>query len=286
MIPRRLLGRVPIAIPILGLGVSGPHGTLLVPERTTVRLVHQAIEAGAGLFDTAPFYGHAQARLGRALKGVPRDDYTAMSKVGTVRDSGGLAKDFSSAGIRAALERSLVELGIDMLDVVFVHGPPHEGLADASLETLARARTAGLVRALGVSGRGPEIDACLRTGLFDVVQAPLDDVSWDARAAACGAGFIGIEVLRASTDAWRVPVSGADLWYMARTAHVRGPAALMRRGGDEVEARAVLARALRRPGVTGVVIATTRPRHLAQLLETAASIPSAPSLVGAARQTV
>ena len=284
MIPRRPLGRTSLSVPILGFGVSGPHRAGVVSERSTIRLIHQAIEAGAGLFDTAPFYGQAQARLGRALKGVARNRFIAMSKVGTVRGPFGSSKDFSASGMRASLEGSLSELGIDALDVVFLHGPPIEGLPDASLAALAAARSAGLVRALGVSGRGPEIDACLRTGLFDVVQAPLDGNGWDTRAQAAGAGFMGIEVLRGAAEGWRHPVDGADLWYMARTLRNRGFTALTRRGADGKAACAALDGALRRPTVTSVVISTAKPSHLAALLEIAAALSPAPPPVGVARQ--
>ena len=54
----------------LGFGVSGAHGTPLVPASGTEALIHAAIEGGVRYFDTAPSYGagECERRLGRALK--------------------------------------------------------------------------------------------------------------------------------------------------------------------------------------------------------------------------
>jgi aryl-alcohol dehydrogenase-like predicted oxidoreductase len=84
-------------VPIIGFGVSGPLGLPLVTEASVSALVDAMAEAGAALFDTAPFYYAAQARLGRAIAGV--SEAIVASKVGTVRTaSGRIVKDYSANG--------------------------------------------------------------------------------------------------------------------------------------------------------------------------------------------
>src|SRR5690606_35549221 len=111
MIGTRPLGTTGARLPILGFGVSGPHATGLVPHARTVRLIRQALEAGAALFDTAPFYGdgEAETRLGDALAGA-RARAFIVSKTGTVRRGRTLKKNFAPGHIIASCEESLRRL--------------------------------------------------------------------------------------------------------------------------------------------------------------------------------
>src|SRR5690606_17757933 len=111
MIGTRPLGMTGARLPILGFGVSGPHATNLVPRAQTVRLIRQALEAGATLFDTAPFYGdgEAEARLGDALEGV-RESAFIVSKTGTMRRGRAMKKNFAPGHIIASCEDSLRRL--------------------------------------------------------------------------------------------------------------------------------------------------------------------------------
>src|SRR5205085_12089740 len=95
--------------------------------------------AGIRCFDTAPLYGHglSERRLGRVLRGYPRDAFVLSSKVGRVlepdpdfdpgifRVPRGLAPrfDYSRDGVLRSIEQSLDRLGLDRLDVVLVHDP-------------------------------------------------------------------------------------------------------------------------------------------------------------------
>ncbi|MBY0448425.1 MAG: aldo/keto reductase, partial [Hyphomonadaceae bacterium] len=99
MIPLRPLGATGLLISPLGFGVSGAHGAGITPERQTHALVEAAYRSGVRLFDTAPFYGLAQARLGRALAALGAGrEAVVISKAGTVRRGGRLLKDFSPNG--------------------------------------------------------------------------------------------------------------------------------------------------------------------------------------------
>lgn len=126
-------------------------------------LVAAAWDAGNRYFDTAPMYGGGTAErwMGRALAAYPRDAYVLSSKVGRlVRRDGEVVPpgenplwrfDFSAGGIRRSVEESLDRLGVDRLDVAFVHDPDaFLGTATVeSLPALQALREEGLVGRIG-----------------------------------------------------------------------------------------------------------------------------------------
>lgn len=269
MIPLRPLGATGLLISPFGFGVSGAHGSAVTPERQTRALVEAAYRRGVRLFDTAPFYGLAQARLGRALAALGAGRETVViSKAGTVRRRGRLRKDFSPQGLHAAVERSLNELGRPRLDILLLHGPPEGGLPGESWEALRALQASGRVGACGVCGRGEEIAAAAANPLIAVVQAPVWS-PWAAWCARRGLPLLGIEAL-AGVEARRPLLrlrSPADLWLLARKAKraVRGDGAQAGASSRE-PAQALLRRALAAPGVCAVVTTTTRLEHLHQNL--------------------
>ena len=256
------------AAPILGFGVSGPHGLGLAD---TGGLVRQALEGGAALFDTAPFYGNAESRLGAALSGVSRDRYVVCTKAGTVRRGGRVSKDFSPAFVAASLDESLRRLGCGHIDVLLLHGPPPDVLTDDLRAALERLQAAGKIRAAGACVRGPLLRAALGWGGFRVIQGPIwetiDGQSWPALAHAAGQAFWGVEALRAASARWKAPRSLADLWGLARAISQRTPPTKPTQSPADA-----LHAALMTPGVSSVIITTSRAAHLAQNLAVAQAL--------------
>ena len=126
-------------------------------------LVAAAWEDGVRYFDTAPMYGGGTSErlLGRALAAHPRADYLLSSKVGRlVRGDEPVPPgedplwrfDFSADGIRRSVEESLHRLGLDRLDVAFVHDPDDflEVATREAYPALERLRDEGLVGRIGV----------------------------------------------------------------------------------------------------------------------------------------
>lgn len=143
------------ALPPLGLGTA-PLGNLYseIPERQAVETIEVAIEQGAALIDTAPWYGRglAERRVGLAVRGVDRTRFTLSSKVGRMIDQDGQAFDFSRDGLERSLEGSLKRLGVDQLDIVYLHDPDnHErDIIDLALPVLECWRKEGTVARIGV----------------------------------------------------------------------------------------------------------------------------------------
>ena len=156
----------------LALGTA-PIGGLYesVEDETARAVVDQAWKLGLRYFDTAPRYGAglAERRLGAGLRGRPREEFVVSTKVGRLlrpgrSEWGGAPElvdyfDFSQAATLRSLEESLGRLGLDRVDIVFVHDPDDhfdEALA-GSFRALRRLRDEGVVRAIGVGANQPEV---------------------------------------------------------------------------------------------------------------------------------
>lgn len=250
----------------LALGVSGAHGTLLMPARATRLLVEKAFEGGVRVFDTAPAYGagEAEKRLGKGLTGLPRSDVFVTTKAGV--SSAGLVRrirDFSPDGIERSLRGSLARLGVEGVDGLILHGPAPSELTPALLARLSDMRAAGAFLHLGVAGRGAELDAALETCAFAILMAPVHPFVGDAaqarlRAArASGMAVMGIEAAGNGPPPLRMPRKPSDLYTLARRL----------RAGAADSPRVAMPGALADPVLDGladcVVMTTTRTEHMA-----------------------
>ncbi|KAI5124758.1 hypothetical protein M0805_005392 [Coniferiporia weirii] len=96
------------------------HLESLVPLRT----VRTALRYGITAFDTSAYYGPSEIVLGTVLKGLdkefPRSSYQLMTKCGRY-GADREAFDYSPKTIRRSVERSLVRLNTNYLDVVYLH---------------------------------------------------------------------------------------------------------------------------------------------------------------------
>ncbi|MFL5962258.1 MAG: aldo/keto reductase [Gaiellaceae bacterium] len=153
----------------LGVG-GGPLGGLFSPvsSETVEAVIERAWEHGVRLFDVAPLYGHGRTErfVGRVLQTKPRDEFVVSTKVGRLlraeaagapsdfaeTEGVGPVFDFSAAGVRRSFEESLERLGLDRVDVVYLHDPEEhldQALREA-LPELVRLRDEGLVAGIGV----------------------------------------------------------------------------------------------------------------------------------------
>ncbi|CCK25824.1 oxidoreductase [Streptomyces davaonensis JCM 4913] len=155
----------------LGLGAAA-LGNLYteVTEEQAHAAVDAAWERGIRYFDTAPHYGLglSERRLGAALRERPREEYRISTKVGRrlePSDRGGddLAHgfavpathhrvwDFTADGIRRTLDASLERLGLDRVDIVYLHDPDDhaEEAFREGYPALERLRSEGVVGAIG-----------------------------------------------------------------------------------------------------------------------------------------
>ncbi len=141
--------------PVLTLagGVEIPQfgfGTYKIPQQDAERAVAEALGLGYRHVDTAAMYGN-EAGVGRALaaSGLPREELFVTSKLDNPYHEPDAA--------RAAFERTMDDLGLDVLDLYLIHWPlPRTTDYVATWGALVGLLETGRVRAVGVSNFQPE----------------------------------------------------------------------------------------------------------------------------------
>ncbi len=255
-----------IGVRRLGFGVSGAHGTVLVRPEATVQMVQHAYAMGVRVFDTGPSYGNGEAerRLGEALARLPPYDPIVSTKAGIT--SSGVSKrtrDFSPDGVRRSIEGSLKRLRRSRVDWLFLHGPAPQDLTDELIRTLVDLKFKGDIGALGVAGRGGELDAAAASGQFTLFMTPvhagLKPAQTERLTRLRAAGeLIGIETLAPANRRFPAPVSAGATWRLAR--------ALLGRAGPApptpMTVEEALNWALTEGGAHRIVTTTTRLEHL------------------------
>lgn len=138
-----------------GYGTCGPLGYAGADDAVSLRTLHAALEGGIRLFDTAAVYGagHAERLLGQALRGRP--DVLVVTKIGIAIDESNrtlLGEETDPDTVLPAIERALVRLGRDRIDIVLLHlNDLPVARAEPVFDVLERAVAAGKVRAYGWS---------------------------------------------------------------------------------------------------------------------------------------
>ena len=140
--------------------IAGHYGTADADE--SARVIDTAVERGVTLFDTANVYGGAQNEVfvGKALAKV-RDRVTIATKFGFTRPGGGgkgpggaLMVDGSAKHVHEACDASLDRLGIDVIDLYYLHRVDPNVPIEETVGAMAELVAAGKVRYIGLSEVG------------------------------------------------------------------------------------------------------------------------------------
>jgi D-threo-aldose 1-dehydrogenase len=279
----------------LGYGAANVGNLYRAMSGEEARAVLDAAwECGIRHFDTAPHYGLglSERRLGAFLATKPRAEYVVSTKVGRLlRPSPETADrlddenqfavpaslrrvwDFSARGIRASLEESLERLGLDAVDVLYLHDPDEHELADdlaTGVPALAALREEGLVSAIGIGSKSTEaLLAAVRTSALDLAMVAgrytlLEQA--DGVVEACreaGVGIVAAAVF--NSGLLSTPRPGGRYEYGAVPAEMLARAERL----AEVCARhgvtlpeAALQFPLREPAVRSVVVGAATPEQV------------------------
>lgn len=229
----------------------------VVTDEDAMKTLEASWNAGVRYFDTSPWYGlgSAERRFGMFLHNQPRDSYMISTKVGKLlkasprNDSrsnfpygnspNNVAFDYTADGVKRSIEDSLQRLGIDRIDVVFVHDissdnkllprPWQEEFAVAlkgAFPALSRMRDEGIIKAWGIGVNTPEPilrvmsesdpDVCLLASQYSLIDHAnaLNNVFPVARqrgvsfvvGSALNAGFIsGSPRYNYGKNSWDIP---------------------------------------------------------------------------------
>ncbi|OFJ50253.1 aldo/keto reductase [Janthinobacterium lividum] len=152
--PQRRIGHSGLNSSALGLGCMGMsefYGA--TDEAQSLATLDAALAAGVTLFDTADAYGfgHNEQLLGRFLS-KHRGQALVATKCGLVRVAGSYARrvDNGPAYIRQACDASLARLGVDAIDLFYLHRLNLDTPLEASMQALAQLLQEGKIRAVGL----------------------------------------------------------------------------------------------------------------------------------------
>ena len=152
-------GKNSLQVTNFGFGTAPIGNVAAVSDADAEATIQRAYELGVRLFDSAPLYGlgESELRIGRALKGVPRDSYVISTKIGRVlnADRSAFVYDFSYDGVMRSLEGSLQRLGTDHVEIVLVHDPDadvvdrEKDALNGAFPALRDLRHQGVIKAIG-----------------------------------------------------------------------------------------------------------------------------------------
>ena len=154
----RKVGNQGLSVSALGLGcMSMTHGYGPGDETESIATIHRALDRGVTLLDTAEVYGpHTNEEVvGKAIRGR-RDGVILATKFGFVIGSAMMQLDGSPANARRAVEGSLQRLGVDVIDLYYLHRKDPAVPIEESVAAMKELVDAGKVRFLGLSEVGVE----------------------------------------------------------------------------------------------------------------------------------
>jgi aryl-alcohol dehydrogenase-like predicted oxidoreductase len=138
------------------MGMTPIYGQPSEPE--AIATIHRAIELGVDLIDTADMYGAGanETLVGRALEGR-RDRIVLATKFGNVRGSDGKpGVNGRPDYVPQACEASLKRLGVDVIDLYFLHRVDPNVAIEDTVGAMAKLVEQGKVRFIGLSEAGPQ----------------------------------------------------------------------------------------------------------------------------------
>ena len=167
------IGATDISVTRLGFGGASMGNMYTVAhDDTAAEAIRTAYAAGIRYFDTAPMYGFGKSEhlYGSVLKDRPRDSFVLSTKVGRLIAAGEPGPeseetpfveinnvhsifDYSRDGVLRSLDDSRKRLGIDRIDIVYIHDPDvndaFKQALDEAFPALAELKRQGIIGAIG-----------------------------------------------------------------------------------------------------------------------------------------
>lgn len=302
---RVALGRTGVTVSRLGFGAASIGGLYrAVADADAVALIDHAWDLGIRYFDAAPLYGYGngERRMGLGLGGRPRGEFAFSTKVGRlliprVEINAGhdvdrqefegredafyvdtppvrVVYDYSYDGVMRSVEASLTRLGLDRVDILYIHDPDNhmEQAIQGAYPALRRLRDEGVVGAIGAGmnrwqnlvqfARETEMDAFMLAGRYTLLDhGALDELlplCVENGVAVVQAGVMNSGILANPKPGATFNYAPASAEWIARAERLR---AVCERFDVPLKAAAVQF-ALAHPSVAALVAGVRTVEHL------------------------
>ena len=300
----RRIGRTELAVTEYSFGAAGLGGLYRECTReAAIATLETAWSAGLRYFDVAPYYGLglAERRVGDFLRDKPRDDFVLSTKVGRLLHpvpddkvpdysyvkplNFDVSYDYSYDGIMRSVEFSYARLGLNRIDILYVHdiGVYTHGAArnavymrqllEGGLKALEELKSSGTIAAYGLGVnevpvclevmRRADIDCILLAGRYTLLDrsavAELLPLCEKKQTSLVVGGVFNSGILATG------PVEGAHFDYMPATEDIRqnvGAMEAVARGMNVPLAAPAMQFPLSHPMVASVLLGTAKPESL------------------------
>ncbi|WP_375402473.1 aldo/keto reductase [uncultured Sphingomonas sp.] len=211
----------------LGFGCSSLWAKPGFDEGRAQGVLAAAGEGGINHFDTAPSYGGGtgERRLGEYLRGRDASRFVVSTKVGSNLIDGAVVRGFDPVLAERSFTGSLERLGLERVDILYLHGPARSDLTDALFGWLDRLKAQGRIGLSGMESGDPALFDGFERSPLDVAMLHYNvgDPSTGARIAALAAAgktVMSGTVLAQGKFALRtfLPRDRRSLWYLLRQA--------------------------------------------------------------------
>ena len=272
-IERRRFGKTDMDVAVLGFG-GAEIGYEKTDQETVSKLLNAALDAGLNVVDTAECYIDSEVQIASAI-GHRRKEYFLFTKCGHTVDASGRTPDWTKAGIRSSLERSLTRLKTDAVDLLQLHTCSIDELEKGEcIEALEEAKKAGKTRYIGYSGDSLAARYAVECGRFDALQTSVsfcDQEAIELTLPLAKAKNMGVVAKRPIANAvWRydvAPTNGSHMVYWQRLQELKyafaSGEARDRQDADGPAGVAMRFTAMQ-PGVHTLIVGTSKPERWKQ----------------------
>ena len=155
---QRRLGKDGPAVSAIGfgtmsLGIADVYTSSAQTLEAAIGVIERALELGINFLDTADIYGDSELKVGAAIKNR-RQDVVLATKFGFV--PGSRAVDGSPKHVREACDLSLKRLGVDRIDLYYLHRVDPSVPIEETVGAMAELVKQGKVGHLGLSEAAPD----------------------------------------------------------------------------------------------------------------------------------
>jgi len=277
---QRTLGKTDLQVSRLGVGLAEIGSLTFEEEQKAGQVLNTALDQGITFLDTAACYGNSEELIGRTVA-HRRSDFVLASKCGHVTD-GYEGEPWTAQTVRDSIERSLVRMKTDVIDLMQLHSCGVDVLEKGEvIEELQKAQQAGKVRFIGYSGDNESAAWAVKSGLFATLQTSFNLVDQHARTQlfdlvkAQGMGLINKRPIANGT--WGASESPSDY-----AAEYFRRAQIMQQAGALPEAPEnriwlALGFTLSHDAVDTAIVGTRNPAHMQSNIDWINSLPALPS---------